>query len=90
MLAECKGVAHMRWWVDNCTNCALEGHAGSLAESEKHASTSRASANGLARLFVPLLMDKSLASDSQLLPSFFRESGRTMTCACVPQLEAAH
>ena len=40
-----------------------------------------ASASGLARLFVPLLMDKSLASDFQLLPSFFRKSGRTMTCA---------
>ena len=40
-----------------------------------------ASASGLARLFVLLLMDKSLASDFQLLPSFFRKSGRTMTCA---------
>ena len=49
-----------------------------------------ASASGLARLFVPLLMDKSLASDSQLLPSFFRESGRTMTCACEPMLVGAH
>ena len=72
---------HMRcgWTVDS----ALEDRAHTC-KIEKHLLAS-------ARLFVPpLLIDKSLASDSQLLRSFFRESGLTLTCAGtarVPQLE---
>ena len=75
-------------WVDS----ALEGRPHLLLSEKqwKAEGVLLASARGgLAPLFVPLLMDKSLPSDSQLLHSFFRECGCTMTHACVPQFKVS-
>ena len=90
---ECKGVGHMsqipthfgdsesdpyEMWVDSSVQWAV----GSVLEDRAHTCKIEKHLLSSARLFVPpLLIDKSLASDSQLLRSFFRESGLTLTCA---------